>query len=99
MRLEVEMVALFCTVLGAVLAYFAFLKGRDKDTKKDAEDNAIIRTKLDIISNGVDNIRVDMKAMEKGQAELREHQIRIDESVKQAHIRIDKLEDKIDERL
>lgn len=50
--------------LAAVLISFIalVLNGR-KDTRSDAATNAIIQTKLDNLINGVDDIRVELRAM------------------------------------
>jgi len=79
-------------VFGMVITYFTFVRNRDKDVKQDAEDGAVIRTKLDSIGKGVDDIRIDLKANEKQMSRMNEQLIRVDESTKSAHKRIDKLE-------
>jgi len=50
--------------LAAVLISFValILNGR-KDTRSDAATNAIVQTKLDSLMNGVDDIRVEIRAM------------------------------------
>ncbi|PJH64069.1 hypothetical protein, partial [Salmonella enterica] len=60
-----------------------------EDIEKDATKNAVIETKLDGISNGVDNIRVDLRANERQIGALGERVTRNEESTKQAHKRID----------
>lgn len=82
----------FGTLSGFVISYLAFQRNRDKEMKKDAEDGAVIRTKLDSIGKGVDDIRIDLKANEKQMNRMNEQIIRVDESTKSAHKRLDKLE-------
>lgn len=82
-------------VFGMVITYFTFVRNRDKDVKQDAEDGAVIRTKLDSIGKGVDDIRIDLKANEKQMSRMNEQIIRVDESTKSAHKRIDKLEEEM----
>ena len=50
--------------IAAVLISFIglILNGR-KDTRTDAATNAIVQTKLDSLINGVDDIRVEIRAM------------------------------------
>jgi molybdopterin-biosynthesis enzyme MoeA-like protein len=68
-------------------------QSREKnEVKTDATREAVIETKLDNISNGVDNIRIDLRANERQIGEVREWVTRVDESAKQAHKRIDKIE-------
>jgi septal ring factor EnvC (AmiA/AmiB activator) len=88
------LITVVCTVGAFILGYLAFKRERDKDVRNEASDSAVIRTKLDNISSGVDSIRIDMKANEKRVSELSERVIRVEESSKQAHKRIDHLENK-----
>lgn len=68
-------------------------QSREKiEVKTDATREAVIETKLDNISNGVDNIRIDLKTNERQIGEVREWVTRVDESAKQAHKRLDSLE-------
>lgn len=79
-------------VFGMVITYLTFVRGRDKDIKSDATENAKISTKLDHISQGVDTIRIDLKSNEKEIGRVAERVTRVEESTKQAHLRINKLE-------
>lgn len=60
--------------------------------KEDTYQDAKLEAQLNYISRGVDDIRIDLKANEKRINEMNEKIARIDESSKQAHKRIDKLE-------
>ncbi len=85
-------VSILCTVLGFLIAFLTFSRNRDKDVRSDASESAVIRTKLESISQGVDSIRIDFKANEKRVSELEKEVVRIGESSKQAHKRIDNFE-------
>lgn len=86
-------IALLCTVAGVVISYFGFYRNRDKEIKRDASESAIISTKLDAIGSDVKSIRIDMKTEQLARMELSERVTRVEESSKQAHKRIDKLEE------
>jgi len=88
------MVGLICAVLGLLIGFLTFNRSRDNDVKNDASELAVIRTTLTNISTGVSNIQVDIKANERRTNELSERVIRVEESTKQAHKRIDSLENK-----
>jgi peptidoglycan hydrolase CwlO-like protein len=88
----VPVLTVLCTVLSLIVGFLTFNRNRDKDVKSDASESAVIKTKLDTISSGIDSIRIDIKANEKRVSELSERLIRNEESVKSAHKRIDKLE-------
>ena len=83
-----------CAFLTLIIGYLTFSRNRDKDVKSDASELAVIKTTLNAISNGVSNIQVDIRANEKRVSELSERVIRVEESSKQAHKRLDKLENK-----
>ncbi|MBJ8205883.1 hypothetical protein JDS91_32425, partial [Bacillus cereus] len=59
--------------------------------RQGAETNA----KLEYISKGVDDIRIDLKANEKQMIVLGERITRVEESAKQAHKRLDNVEKEI----
>lgn len=87
---------LLISVTSMVIAYLGYQLNKQKqqtkhqeNIKSDATREAVIETKLDNISNGVDNIRIDMRANEQRIGELNERVTRVEESSKQAHKRID----------
>jgi septal ring factor EnvC (AmiA/AmiB activator) len=85
-------IPILCAAGGLIIGYLAFRRDKDNDVRNDASESAVIKTKLDNISSGVDSIRIDMKANEKRVSDLSERVIRVEESSKQAHKRIDKIE-------
>lgn len=87
-------IGLICTFTGLIIGFFTFSRNRDKDVKSDATESAIIRTKLDNIGQSVDSIRIDFKASDQRWTALSETVIRVEESTKQAHKRIDQIEKK-----
>lgn len=91
----VALIGIVCTVLGAVIGFLSFNRNRDKDVKADATKNAVIETKLDNIGQSVDSIRIDLKANDQRWNSLSEMVIRVDESAKQAHKRIDEIGGKV----
>lgn len=93
--LEIQ-IGILCTVAGLLIGFFTFSRNRDKDVRTDASESAVIRTKLEAINNGVDSIRIDIRANERRVSELSERLIRVEESSKQAHKRIDTIESKGD---
>ncbi|TQR20440.1 hypothetical protein [Psychrobacillus vulpis] len=85
------LIGIGCTVLGLLIGILTFGRNRDKDVKADAAKTAVIETKLDTISNGVESIRIDLKANEKQMDVLSERVARVEESSKHAHKRIDNI--------
>ncbi|MFJ5625459.1 hypothetical protein ACIQD3_22780 [Peribacillus loiseleuriae] len=82
-------IGVLCAIIGAALSFLTFNRNRDKGVKNDASESAVIRTKLDNINSGVESIRIDIKANERRVSELSERVIRVEESSKQAHKRLD----------
>lgn len=79
-------------VLGFLISYQTYQLNKNKENKSDVRQNARIEGQLDQIGKGVDDIRIDLKANEKNTALLTERVTRVEESSKQAHKRIDKIE-------
>jgi septal ring factor EnvC (AmiA/AmiB activator) len=88
----VIIIGLLCTLLGSIIGFFTFTRNRDKDVRNDASESAVIRTKLDNINAGVTAIQVDIKTNERRVSDLSERVIRVEESNKSAHKRIDAIE-------
>lgn len=85
-------IALLCTVLGVVISYLTFQRNKDNSIRAETKENAFTSAKLDYISKGVDDIRLDIKAQDRKIEDISDKVARIDESTKSAHKRIDRLE-------
>lgn len=88
----VAIIGLVCTVFGGLIGFLSFNRSRDNDVRNDATKNAVIETKLDNISQSVNSIVVDIKKSELRWNSMDKEVARIDESLKSAHKRIEKLE-------
>jgi chromosome segregation ATPase len=88
------LITVACTVGAFAVGYFAFRRDKDNDLRSDASELAVIKTQLSSISSGINDIRIDNKANERRLSEYGERLIRVEESSKQAHKRIDHIENK-----
>lgn len=88
-------IALACTIVGAIISYLTFQRNKGHDIRADTREEADTRAKLDYISKGVDDIRIDIKAQQRDIQELKERIIRNEESCKSAHKRISDVEERI----
>lgn len=81
--------------LGSLVVAFLtlLLKGR-VDTKASASENARTQTKLDSIATGVDDIRVEQRAMRERVDGLSERVAGAESAIKSAHHRLDELDNK-----
>lgn len=91
--METISIALICSIIGAGISYFTFQRNRTNDIRADTREEADTRAKLDYISRGVDDIRVDIKTQDRKINDMNERLIRAEESTKSAHKRIDGLEE------
>lgn len=85
-------VAVLCTVLGIIISYLSFQRTLRTDTKTETKENTAVAVKLDYISKGVDDIRLDIKSTNREVDALKEKFARHDESLKSAHKRLDNIE-------
>ena len=90
--METISIALACTVIGAVISYSTFQRNKGNDIRADTREEAETRTKLDYISKGVDDIRIDIKAQQRDIQELKERVVKTEASVKAAHKRLDDID-------
>ena len=87
--------------LAAVLvSVVALLLGSHRDTKSDAAQDAAgaarMETKLDTISAGVEDIRVEIRSTRERVNTLSERVSAVESSCKSAHHRLDQLENRHD---
>lgn len=98
--METISVAVACSIIGAALSYLTFQKNNKRDLRADTREEVETRTKLDYISKGVDDIRIDIKAHQRDIQEIKERlivaegKILVAEgSIRKAHDRIDTIEE------
>ncbi len=93
--MDATTIGIICTILGVVIGGLGYKRTSTKDMQKETKEGAIMATKLDFISQGVNNIQVKMEAQENKFGAMGERITRVEESSKQAHKRIDEVEVKI----
>jgi hypothetical protein len=84
---------MFFTGLGGVLGYLGFKRNAKKDNDDQIRHDTKIDVKLDNIAKNVDEIRLDNKDFTKTVNALGERVTAVEQSTKQAHKRIDSLEE------
>lgn len=90
--METISIAALSTFLGILISYLGFQRNIRSDTKSETKENTTVAVKLDYISKGVDDIRLDIKSTNREVDALKEKFARHDESLKSAHKRLDKIE-------
>lgn len=82
-------IAAVATISGIVLGWL----GRSRTIRKDGAEDGELRARVDYIARGVDDLRVEIRLQGQRYDILAERVTRVEESAKQAHKRIDRLED------
>ncbi len=82
-------IGLLCSVIGATLGIWSYSRTSRKETKEESRDFTRVEAKLDYVSKGVDDIRLDMKDHSRQIKDISERLTRVEESTKSAHHRID----------
>ena len=84
------------SAIGVIVAIYMSLKSNKREDSKDTSQNAEKLTKisavLDSVRDGVDDIRIEMRSMQKQMGDLTERVVRVEESDKAAHRRLDTFE-------
>lgn len=80
------------SAVAVLLSLAALLLNSRKETRQDAAGTARLEAKLDSISSGVEDIRVETRTMRSRVDGLAERVSAVESSVKSAHHRLDQLQ-------
>lgn len=92
--MTIEVTILLSAISVSAALYFGIKNNRrsqKKEDKEEASQDAIVITKLESIEKGVDDIKEELKGVKADVKEDHDRIIRLEESSKQAHKRIDSL--------
>lgn len=93
-----EVVSIVFGIVGVVLAgifgYASFKRGKTQDIEQDGHKNGMMMTELGYIKSGVDDIKRKQEKQAEQHIEVITRLTAVEESAKQAHKRIDELNDK-----
>ncbi|MGO4347523.1 hypothetical protein AB4Z45_18710 [Paenibacillus sp. MCAF9] len=94
--MEQSSIIMLLSALGVISGITIGWLGRNRtarqDVKAEAGEDAILRTDVKYIMRGVDEVRLEQRAQGKRFDMLSERVTRVEESAKQAHNRIDRLD-------
>ncbi len=93
-----EVFAVVCSIvatLAAICTIVVFFTNRGKDKYNDGKHDESMKGDIKYMRNSFDDLRLDVKEVARKQDSQGERITRTEESVKQAHKRIDTLERKI----
>lgn len=86
-----SIVSAICAI---VFGYLAFVRNRDKDREGDAKADATVLTEIGYIKANTDEIKAEQKEQRKTNTEFVSRLTAVEESAKQAHKRIDSIEER-----
>ncbi|WP_107951726.1 hypothetical protein [Lysinibacillus parviboronicapiens] len=89
--MSIEMSLLFGAI-GTLLCVLGAIITMKKDSKNQGTSEASIFSKVDYIAQGVDDIKLDLKDQARKIESQNERLIRVEESAKSAHKRLDKVD-------
>lgn len=95
MNIEVTVI---CTIVGAIIGYMSYQKKNQKDIEDDAAQKTLLAADLSFIRTALNDIRIDFKELK---VDIKAHDarintiierlIKVEESTKSAHHRLDEL--------
>lgn len=83
------------TVCAIAFGYAAFVRNRKTDTKDEAKTDAIVLTEIGYIKANTEEIKAEQKEQRKTNTEFMERLVAVEASAKQAHKRLDTLEEHV----
>ena len=88
--LAISIIAVTCSIVSTVLN---IKRNNAADSKKEAETMTTVIVKLESISNGVQEIKNEIRNIKADVQELRDRMIVVEQSTKSAHHRLDEFDE------
>lgn len=85
-------VAMIAAVSGIILGWIGRTRSFKQEVAQEASGGAVLRTDMDYIKRGIDDVRLEQRSHGQRFDIMSERVTRIEESSKQAHKRLDRLE-------
>lgn len=85
-------VGLACSFAGVYIGIAGYKRTQAKDNQDTGENRGVLLTEIGYIKAGVDDIKRKQDGQEDKHNQLSERVTRIEESTKQAHLRINRIE-------
>lgn len=90
MEWEIPLAAI-SAVCAIVFGYIAFARGRRRDDNEDGKTSGTILADLGYIKSGIDDVKAEQREQRKTNTEFVSRLVAVEESAKQAHKRIDRM--------
>lgn len=85
-------IGVICTLAGAIIAYAGYRMNAKKEDKAEGREDGVVLTELGYIKSGIDDIKNEQKEQRKTNTSFIERLTAVEQSAKQAHKRIDRIE-------
>lgn len=85
-------ISVISTLCAIVFGYAAFARNNRKDTQDEAKADATVLTEIGYIKGGIDDIKAEQREQRKTNTDFISRLTAVEESAKQAHKRINRLE-------
>lgn len=82
-------VSILSLIVSAIVGFSTIKSRNSSDTKQETTQLTTLIVKLENINDGVNEIKADMRNMKDDVRELRDRVIKVEESTKSAHRRLD----------
>ena len=87
-----ETIIMVCSAaVGVLISWLTLARKSKKDSQKDGESRGVIASDIGYIKAGIDDLKRENRETRNEMRELSERLTRCEESVKQAHKRIDEM--------
>lgn len=85
-------ITIAAAVSGMLLGWIVQAQGRKREIEAAAREDGVLKTDVEYIKRGVDDIHADIRVQGQKLDTLAERVARVEENAKQAHLRLDRLE-------
>lgn len=97
MENAMTVLSVISTVCAIAFGYIAFVRNRDSDKTKEAKSDATILTELGYIKGGIDDVKAEQREQRKTNTDFVGRLVSVEASAKQAHKRLDHIEQRMEQ--
>lgn len=88
----ITIIGILSPICAIVFGYATFTRNKKSDTTADAQQDATVLTEIGYIKDGIDDIKAEQREQRKTNTDFISRLTAVEQSAKQAHKRIDRLE-------
>lgn len=94
METALTVISVISAICAIVFGYLAFYRNRKKDDTDEGNKAGAIMTELGYIKSGIDDVKAEQRDQRKTNTEFVSRLVAVEASAKQAHKRIDSIEER-----